>query len=248
MRIDVPKEVAACVRQMNGVVLDDVLERPTFQNADYWFPDAKVVAELKCLTEDLTTNAIFNKRVSELYASWVKLGLVPRPTAGRVRMNLRDLPPRCAREYVDPIKKRLETSTIKKANRQIRETKQHFNVPDAKGLLILVNDGNYMLPPTMMAHLLFRILKGQHSNINSVIYFSVNENTSTPGIDTPSLFWIDALVPDREPVALEFREVLRTAWMAHHSSLVTEPIFEIEGNTHSDFIDNIQFVRGNAEN
>jgi hypothetical protein len=246
MRIDVPNEIAACVRQLNGIVLDDVLEHPTFQNADYWFPDANVVAELKCLTEDLTTNAIFNESVSALHASWVKRGLVPRLTAGRARMNLRDLPPKCAREYVDPIKKRLEASTIKKANRQIRETKKHFNVPDAKGLLILVNDGNYMLPPTMMAPLLYRILKGQHSSINSVIYFLVNETASIPGIDMPSLFWIDALVPGREPVSLEFRKALRAAWMAHHSSLVPGPIFEIEGNTHADLIDNIQFVRGKA--
>ncbi len=246
MRIDVPREVAACVKQLNGVVLDEVLERPSFANADYWFPDVNVVAELKCLTEDLSTKATFNASVAALYTSWVKRGLVPRPTAARLRMNLRDLPPRCAREFVDPIKKRLDASTIKKANRQIRETKQHLTAPNAKGLLLLVNDGNYMLPPTMMAHLLSHILKGQYSSINSVIYFSVNENASVPRIDMPSLFWIDALVPGREPVSLEFRRAMRTAWMAHYSRLVPEPIFEFEGSTDSDFIDNIQFVKGNA--
>lgn len=246
MRIDVPKAVAVCVKQLNGVILDEVLVQPKFANADYWFQDANIVAELKCLTEDLSTNAIFNNSVLALYATWVKRGLVPRTAGGNVRMNLRDLPLQCAREYLEPIKKRLEASTIKKANRQIRETKKHFNAPDAKGLLLLVNDGNYMLPPTMMVPILLRILKGQHSSISSVIYFSVNEHSTVPGIDMPSLFWIDALVPGREPVSSVFREALRKAWMVQYSHLVLEPIYEIEASMHANIIDNIQFVRDNA--
>ena len=61
VRIDIPKEVAACVRQMH-----------------------------------------------------VKRGLIRPPTAEPVQLDLRDLPPRCAREFIDPIKKKLEASTIKK--------------------------------------------------------------------------------------------------------------------------------------
>ena len=248
MRIDVSQEVATCIRQLNGVVLDDVLKQPKFANADFWLPDANVVAELKCLTEDLFASSSFNKGIHALYASWVKRGLVPSPTAARLRVNLRDLPLKCAREFVDPIKRRLEASTIKKANRQIRETKKYLDKPDAKGLLLLVNDGNYMLPPTMIAPLLSRILKGQCSSINSVIYFSVNEKASVPGIDIPSLFWIDALVPEREPVSLEFRRAICAAWMAHYSSLVSEPIFEFDGSANPSLLDNIQFIKSNAGN
>jgi hypothetical protein len=246
MPIDIPKEVAVCVKQLNGVVLDEVLKCPSFANADYWFREANVVAELKCLTENLSTNSTFNESLSALYASWVKRGLVAPPKAQRVKLNLRDLPARCAREFIDPIKKRLEASTIKKANRQIRETKKYLDAPTARGLLLLVNDGNYMLPPNVMAHLLARILKGQHSSISSVIYFSVNVDATVPGVSMPSQFWIDAIPPDREPVALEFRTALRTAWMSHHSSLVPGLLFEIEGSTKAEFIDNIQFTRGNA--
>lgn len=53
MRIDVAKEVAACVRGLGGVVLDEVLRQPDFANADFWFPVERVVVELKCLTENL---------------------------------------------------------------------------------------------------------------------------------------------------------------------------------------------------
>ncbi len=242
MRINIAKEMAVCVKQLGGVVLDEILDRPTFANADYWFKCDEVVAELKCLTEDLSSKSEFNASVASMHASWVKRGLVPPPMGHRVRLNLQELPLKCAREFMEPIKKRIEASTIKKANQQIKETKKYFESPNAKGLLILVNDGNYILPPNMMAHLLARILKGQHSSINSVIYFSVNEFSKVPGIPMPSLFWIDALIPDREPVGLEFRQTLHDEWMKHHSGLIPDHILEFKGSTEPEFIDNIQFV------
>lgn len=246
MPIDVPTEVAACVKQLNGVVLDEVLKNPTFANADYWFPEANVVGELKCLTEDPSANSTFTENLSKLYASWVKRGLVPPLEAKRTNINLADLPVRCTREFIDPVKKRLEASSIKKANRQIRETKKHLGAPTAKGLLLLVNDGNYLLPPSMMAHLLGRILNGQHSNISTVIYFSANMNVDVPGVSMPSQFWIDAIPPNREPIALEFRRALRTVWMSNYSKLVPGPLYETEGTAGGRSINSIQFAKRDA--
>lgn len=243
MLVDISKEMAACVRTMNGVVLDDVLKNPDFKNADYWFPAANVIVELKCLTEDLTTKVDFAEGLSTLYASWVKQGLVPPSSADRIRLNLRDLPARCAREFIDPIKKRLEASTIKKANKQIRETRKHLGAQSAKGLLLLANDGNYMLPPSMMAHLLSRILRDQHSSIHSVIYFSVNMDVVTMGTSMPSQFWIDAVPPKRDPVSLEFRSALRAAWMSHCSRLGPGFLFETQGSTDLKYIDSMQFIK-----
>jgi hypothetical protein len=243
MRIDVAKELSVCVKQLDGTVLDETLHRPKFANADYWFPSYRVVAELKCLTEDLSSKEDFNESVAVLYDSWIKRGLIPRAQQERVQFNLRDIPTKCAREFIEPIKKRLEASTVKKANRQIKETKLHLNAPDAKGLLLLVNDGNYMLTPTMMLHLLARILTGKYSSIDSVIYFSVNEMTSVPGVQRPSLFWIDGLVPGREPVEERLRRDLQTEWVKHHSRIDPGPVFEFTGRLASDAIENIQFVR-----
>ncbi|HEY9268199.1 MAG TPA: hypothetical protein VIO39_01950 [Methylotenera sp.] len=243
MRINIAKEMAVCVKRLGGVVLDEVLEQPNFANADYWFKCDDVVAELKCLTEDLSSKSEFNASVASMYASWVKRGLIPNQLGKPVSLNLQDIPQKCAREFLDPIKKRIEASTIKKANQQIKETKKYFKSPNAKGLLLLVNDGNYMLPPNMMAHMLARILKEQHSSINSVIYFSVNELSEVPGILMPSLFWIDALIPNREPVRVDFRQALRAEWMRHHSSLIPDQLFEIEGSTDPEFVNKIQFVK-----
>lgn len=241
MRIDIANEMAVCVKQMNGMVLDDVLENPDFKNADYWFPGSKVFAELKCLSDDLSTDKAFNESIASLYASWIKRGLLPRTNTKSLRLNLRDLPPICAQEFIDPIKKKLDAGLIKKANRQIRETKEKLVVPDAKGLLLLVNDGNFMLPPTMMMYLLAKMLNGKHSSINSVIYFSANVNSSVPGVNAHCQFWIDALVPQRDPIALKFRKALRTTWFAHLSSLCSGPVIELAGTGSSELLDSIQF-------
>ena len=40
---------------------------------------------------------------------------------------------------------------VEKANRQIRETKRTFDIPDAYGLLVVLNDAVLILPPTTVA-------------------------------------------------------------------------------------------------
>ena len=245
MRIDVPKEFAACVRSIGGVILDDVLtgaSKPS--NADYWFPKYQVIAELKCLTENLMTKPEFNQRLSRLHSSWVKRGLIPISSEPKLTLNLRDIPTTCAREFLDPIKRRLEVNTFKKANAQIKALRKHLDTPNARGLLLLVNDGDYAFPPGMMCHLLARSMKSQHSSINSVIYFSVNEPVTVPGVMQHALFWIDAVLPNRESVDKKLREEIRSAWMSHHSGLIPdEHLYEIEMKRGPAVMDGMQFSK-----
>ena len=228
-------------------MLDDELCSPGFANADYWFPDDAIVGELKCLTEDLSTNTEFSTLLSSLYAGWVREGLVPRPTSARTTVNLQNLPLACARQITGPMKRKLESTAIKKANKQIRETKQFMSAPSAQGLLFLANDGNHFMPPGMTTHLLSSIFKSQYSSINAIIYFSVNEVAHVPGVPMPANFWIEGVIPGREPVAPAFLGRVRDAWMAHYSTLVPEPVFEFAGKNDVDYLNAVQFKkRGNA--
>ena len=238
-KIDIRSEMADAVRRMGGSVIDDQLRDANFVNADYWFPDYEVVGELKCLSEDLSSSRSFNDRVSCLYASWIERGLVP-PRYGRVSLSLRGIPLECAREFLHLIKRRFEVNVLKKANAQIKGIKKHLCRPDAKGLLLLANDGNYLLPPGVMAHLLARATRGQHRSINSVIYFSVNVLAVVPGISDPALFWVDGCLPDREPVPMALRGAIRSSWISQHSALVETPIYEVASCDPSQF-ENIQF-------
>ena len=243
MRIDVRKEMAACVRNLGGVVLDDSLENPRFANADYWFPDYQVMVELKCLTENLMAKREFNERVSKFYAAWMRAGLIPQAEREKITFNLRDIPVKCAREFLEPIKRRLDVNVFKKANKQIKEMKKHFNATSTKGLLLLVNDGDYMFPPGMMAHLLARSFKEQYSSIHSAIYLSVNELVTVPGVSSPVLFWIDGVLPNREPVPEALRGLLQQSWIAHYSGLVPGPIYEILMENEPDVLANIRFTK-----
>ena len=227
MTIDVEKEFAFRVQALGGIVLDDTLKAPLFKNADYWFPQENVVAEMKQLHEDMAEKADFKQKISELYNSWVQRNLIPPPTQKKVTINSQDLPELCAYEFLEVMKKRIEFSTIKKANSQVRETKEFFNSPNAKGLLILVNDGNLLMEPSVMAHLLARILKGKYSKIHSVIYFSVNVLASVPNMPQPSPFWMDCLVPDREPISRGLLSRLQEQWFSHVSKLIHGPIYEV---------------------
>jgi hypothetical protein len=172
----------------------------------------------------------------------VQRGLIPPTEREKITFNIRDIPVKCAREFLDPIKRRLEVNVFKKANKQIKETKKHFNAPSAKGLLLLVNDGDCMFSPETMAHLLARSMKKEHRSIHSAVYLSVNELVTVPGVSLPALFWMDGLVPNREPVPTALRDLLQQSWVAHYSGLVPGPIYEILMKNEPDVLENIKFT------
>src|SRR6266567_7159531 len=127
------------VKEFNGELVSELLPaNPSFDNADYLFRNDNVVAELKCLEKDILDGIDFKAKLNVLYDTWVRKGLV-RPAWGTVEINTATLPIQCQQEIHSIIKNPIER-TIKKANRQIRETKEHFNLPNAAGLLLLAND------------------------------------------------------------------------------------------------------------
>ena len=224
-------------------MLDEVLVNPTFPNADFWFSDAGVVAELKCLSQNYFSRESFRASLSGKYRSWVDRRLVPPLGPGKTTVNLADLPVQCANEVLNLLKRKLETSTLRKANRQIRKTQEHFNAKGATGLLLLVNDGNLALPPNMVRTLVARSLKNQYRCINTIIHFSVNEQVRVPGVNMPTLFWAQWSFGDRRKVDQDFLEQLRSAWFAHHSAIVEGGIYEIIPKNDHDPLETMQFSR-----
>ena len=242
-RIEVASAFADCVESIGGEVLDRCLPKPAnFSTADYVFRKDGVVAELKCMEHDIMSTAEFKEQLNNTYARWVSEGLVPLPAAPRVQVNLQELPEPCAREFMKPFKRRLE-ATVKKANKQIRETKEHLDLKDAKGLLLLANDGNLSMKPNLVFHLLDRMLRAEFRSINSLVYFSVNHPVSVPGIGMPVLPWAAPIIDYRDQVDSTFMNKLRDAWFAHHSRLVEGPILEFATDcSEPSSIDAIDFV------
>lgn len=154
-RINVRREFSACVAKMGGTVNDDSLAgRPDNKpNADFVFLPEGVVAELKCLETDWADELAAHAPART--EDWIRRGKL-RPLSGTI--SLPDLPLPLVREIVDPFRKRLKVRVVARAAKQIKQTRIDIARPDAKGLLIIVNDGNRALAPDMMAHLLVPIL------------------------------------------------------------------------------------------
>lgn len=235
MRLNVVKEFSEVARSLGARLFDDEQgpNKPT--NPDYWFPQHNVIVELKCLTEDLRSDKNFNSQVARMYREWAAKGLVP---PGMKSFSTSKIPEACAREFMNHVKARLESSVLRKANRQMKSTKASIS-PDAKGLLLLVNEGNYLFPPKVMLHLLARAINAQYHGIDSVIYASVNEPVCVSAYSEPVRFWIDGTLRSRNPPPLAFREMLANAWMAHLSRVSGEPIIELAGT--SEMIERMEF-------
>jgi hypothetical protein len=244
-KVNVDEALATCVEAVGGQVLDRVLggARP-FKNADYYFPQEQVVAELKVLSEDILQKEDFVRATSDLYARWTREGKVQRGPSGRRALRTRDLPEECARELLGLLRSRLESSTIKNANKQIRDTKKHLQVPDAVGLLIIANDGNFAFKPDVLFHLLAHSLKGRYRSIDALIFFTANEPLSLPGFEHEGAnLWTNLVVDGRRSLPEGFSDRLGSEWYRLYSKLISGVVYEVhpERPTPEEW-DNIDFV------
>jgi hypothetical protein len=102
---------------------------------------------------------------------------------------------------------------------------KRFGIKEGKGLLILVNDGNYALEADAVVYLLKRILGTSFRQINSVVYCTVNMFASSPMTPKPTLFWAHIVRGENpSPVGDGFIMRLYHGWSAHLSKISGIPI------------------------
>jgi hypothetical protein len=116
--------------------------------ADYLFDNRDVIGELKALQTDASDKI---EKILEPYRESPEWPLF----FGKQDLQkiIGHLPNReeINRKLVEAVTDSVET-VIKKANRQIRETKRTFNLPDAGGLLIILNDLVEIISPDLIAY------------------------------------------------------------------------------------------------
>lgn len=184
-------------------------------NADYYFPDEQepIIAEVKCLENNLFSTPEFRAKMLSLHQGWVRKGIVP-PVPGPVtRIATAQLPDECRWAVFQLVKNPIER-VIGKASDQIKATRRYLNLPNTKGLLLLVNDGHQGLDPQQLVETVGWILTNQEkAGINSVIIMTVNLRATMPGINRDILLWTDAFRPNMELVSREFLDRFRDGWM-----------------------------------
>ena len=205
-----------CVRAIGGTCLDDVLtsDSKAPENADYFFESENVIAELKRLAKDPMADPAIKEKIQGLYNSWVRAGLVmPRKEPGKLTLNTRDLPRSCAIELLGVLKKQLDEAYVKKSNNQIKSTKKLLNRPDAKGLLLLMNEGNFSYEPSVIFNLLFHIFNGKsRSAINQVVVFTSEFISILPVNERGGFYWAQPSLGDRADVPAGLLKRLCHQW------------------------------------
>lgn len=239
--IDTRSKFSQCIRSIGGEVLDD-REPDDGKTADYWFARYETIIELKCLQKDLVGDVTFAARLRGMVDTWIRQGKIPDPLSRRVRINLQQAPVDCAREFLSVLKRRLEP-IVSRANDQIEATKDRLRVPHAKGWLLVANDGNLVWKPDLFTHLVSRnLLQGQRTSIHAVAYLSANRPVEVPGLPMPAFFWIDGVLPGREPPLVELRRRLANAWMQHHAMLLRRPMAVFETDPDPNIVEQIVFT------
>lgn len=197
------------VNSANGKVVSDILpSAPNFNNADFIFSDAKVVCELKEIqTEFLETERAY-KGVKDLHE---RLFIENPKWKPKILGGTEGYPPWFIEEFFRLARPSI-ARIIKKANIQIRETKEHFSINEPTGVLIFVNDGFTAFPVDIVAALCGDILTQTYSSIDCFLYLTVNRYVEIVGSNEPKLLWVPSYSSRAHDSLVDFIDDLGRKW------------------------------------
>ena len=241
-RIDSEKLMDEVVRAIDGRRVREIVgDNPPFDNADYLWTKDDIVSEMKNLEKDFFSDPAISDGMLKMYNRWVDEGKDVPLMYGEGLLRTDQLPIECARELISIFKDKLESAVLRKANRQIRETKVNLNYPDAVGLLLLSNEGNFAFDPAMIVHVLFHALGSKFSSIEHVIFFSANLRVPTAS-STPAPLFASIRFPNRRHPSSEFLTRLGSRWFETLSATTGEkfPPFAFSESSSAE-IDALRF-------
>jgi len=238
---DTESEIDKCIAAISGIKVSDLYQgSPTFDNADYWFKKYNVIAELKCLIEDKGQDRKINEKIQNIFDKHLYVKKPKIVAFGTNTINSSDISKQCEKDVAEVYRRPLQ-GVMKKANKQIRETKVNLKVEDAHGLLIIINDKNTALDPSHAIWLIRETLRRDGlRSINSVLYITLNLLASHPKINHDITVWIE-LFRDKENICpQELYNLLRITIHERWENITGEPISPLMVNKHEDLheIDN----------
>jgi hypothetical protein len=199
------------VRGVGGERVADLLGYiPQFENADYYFASSSVVAELKEIRTEFDRTPQWRERFDRLTRRLIaedphwRLALLGG-SGSFPRWFFEEL----YRTFRTPL-----SGILKKANRQIRRTKEHFGVSSNTGLLFLVNDAFTWLPSDAIRRLVSKLLAHNYSSIDCFVYMTVNRYVELPGSDVPRIVWAPIYSERADESLSEFVNQIGRKWCA----------------------------------
>jgi len=248
--VDIRKYFADYIELYGGQVTDQTIEpTPNLpKNADYIFRSESVIAELKCLEEDLESKQDFVNKRQALIEKWLREKIIEPPQVSGPMIHTKEFPEACQRDLKELYGRTIKTH-LRKANAQIRQSVVDFDMPTAKGLLLLANDGNYTLEPQNVLLILLRILnRGDlFPFINTVVYFTPNMVVRMPDGSIGPL-WMHVWRDMNIGIPLEFLNALGAGWAAFHGKLMgramtMESYVNEEGIDPNNLVDDTKHIK-----
>lgn len=193
-------------KDIGGNLVSDLIPKSNKKpNADYVFKDSNVIAELKCFQKDLFSDEDDAERVDLLLKKWTKEGFFSKESEVKQMLIKRQLPEPCAKDLMQAARKTID-GVIHHADKQLRETKKLLNMPDARGLLLLCNDGNYFLQHMQFMSLITDVLLNKYmkSDIDGFIYFTVNQASYSKDIGRDNHLWFPMYREDGDKILSPF--------------------------------------------
>lgn len=201
----------AFVERFGGTRIDALHRDLDVQNADYMFAREKVIIELKILETEVGNTQQFRE----------KMTVASRRIYSKYRKTPLALDSEIFAEYLKAFIDLYRTPLariVKKANAQIKSTKQNLGYSDHQGILMLVNDGLKELPPRLMLATLARILNGSCSSIRAMIYLT-NHYVVLPGDEYGRVLWVPLYADAERDGLVDFVNGLGKAWFDYCEQL-----------------------------
>lgn len=214
--VPVEKTWRGFVAHVGGSMVEDLVPQPrNFQNADFAFFEEGVIAELKEIETEFSHSPAFVKGFNELMQRVVAEDPDWRPAL----FGGKGEPQWFARDYVRLFRPPL-TRILKKANAQIKETKEYFKIKSNGGVAIVVNDGFASLGPDRVRALIGNILSTSYSSIDCCIYMTVNRYVELPGSNVPRLVWAPMYSDRASDGLVAFVNTLGERWFDYIQTII----------------------------
>lgn len=186
------------VKQTGGELVAPLITRQKVQNADFLYRHNRVVIELKVLeTEFLDAPSVVSKIESAFDRN-------PKDDPN-------DLTTPLGRELLKILRAPLQR-IIKKANRQIRETKQELGLVGWRGIIVIVNDGFRALAPDLVMRLCSDILAGESYSSADAFIYQTNHYIEVPENPYALLLWAPLYAEKSGQDLVEFVNDLGRQW------------------------------------
>lgn len=190
------------VPRVGGELVAPHIKQQGVKNADFMFPDARVVIELKVVVTELAHSEQMLAKVDALSARYPD-GLADPGLESELFSILRA-----------PLKR-----IIKTANRQIRETKQYLGLVGWRGLIVLVNDGFKGVPPDLVIALIGDIMASERYSSCDGLVYQTNHLVELRDNPYASWLWVPMYNPRKTDDFVEFVNHIGREWRAFHEEI-----------------------------